>query len=118
MTRGEASKYADIGVAFYVTRRTNLGAITNNLAYYGLVRDGETLKYALEHTTDTTLGRDGAIKVGSQGTIDLAYYDLSREMDAWQIADVLLNKPHYFTEDYGYLFMPGDPKGPTTRNRL
>ncbi len=109
MQPDEAKKFADVGVSFYVTKNTTLKAITSNLAYYGLVKDENALNYALEHTKDTTPGNTDSVKVGSNGTIDLAYFGLSRNMDAWQIADALLNNPHPVGVEYGYLFMPGDP---------
>lgn len=109
MSPEEAKRFADIGVSFYVTKNTTLDGIIGNLAYYGLVRDEKTLRYALENTKDATPGKDGAIKVGRSGTIDLGYYGLSRNMDTWQIADALLNNPHPIGVEYNYLFMPGDP---------
>lgn len=109
MTPEEAKKFADIGVSFYVTKDTTLDGIIGNLAYYGLVRDEKSLRYALENTKDTTSGKEGSIKVGSNGTINLAYYELSRNMDTWQVADTLLNNPHPVGIEYGYVFMPGDP---------
>jgi hypothetical protein len=109
MTPEEAKKFADIGVSFYVTKNTTLDAIIGNLTYYGLVKDEKALRYALENTKDTSLGKDGAISVGRSGTIDLGYYGLSRNMDTWQIADALLNNPHPIGVEYNYLFMPGDP---------
>ncbi len=108
----EAKSNAENGVSFYVTKKTTLEGIIANLAYYGLVRDEKTLRYALENTKDTSPGKDGAIKVGKEGTIDLAYYGLSRSMDAWQIADALLNKPHPIGTEYNYIFMPGGPDIP------
>lgn len=109
MTPQEAKKFTDIGVSFYVTKDTTLDGIIGNLAYYGLVKDEKALRYALENTKDTTLGKDDAIKVGKNGTIDLGYYGLSRNMDTWQIADALLNNPHPIGTQYNYIFMPGDP---------
>lgn len=119
MKPNEAKKFADIGVSFYVDKSTTFNAIISNLAYYGLVRDENTLRYALEHTKDTTPGKEGAIKVEANGTIDLAYYELSRNMDTWQIANTLLNNPHPIGVEYNYLFMPGDPNskyGPRQEN--
>jgi hypothetical protein len=109
MTSREAKKFADIGVSFYVTKNTTLDGIIGNLVYYGLAKDEKTLRYALENTNDTLRGKNDAIKVGKKGTIDLAYYDLSRSMDAWQIANALLNNPHPAGAEYNYIFMPGDP---------
>jgi hypothetical protein len=114
----EAEKYADVGVSFYVRKDSTLDGIVGNLAYYGIVRDEGTLRYALKQTKDTVPGKDGAIKVDDDKTIDLAVYGLSRNMDTWQVADALLNKPHYVDlAIYTYLFMPGDPAdrtGPRT----
>jgi len=109
----EAKKYADIGVSFYVRKDSTLDGIVGNLAYYGIVRDENTLRYALEHTKDTVPGKEGAIKVG-KNSIDLAVYGLSRNMDTWQVADALLNKPHFVNlTEYTYMFMPGDPNDRT-----
>jgi hypothetical protein len=113
MSPEEAQKYANVGVSFYVTKNTTLDGIINNLTYYGLVRDEKALRYALEHTNDTTSGKTDAIKVGNRGSIDSGIYELSRNMDTWQIADTLLNKGQERGSDpYNYLFMPGDPNAP------
>lgn len=86
---------------------TTLEALLSNLEYYGLVRDKETLRYALEHSTDTVPGHANALKVGDN-TIDVwAYYRISENMTALEVADELLNKPTYFGfDEYNYLFMP------------
>lgn len=86
---------------------TTLEALLSNLEYYGLVRNKETLRYALEHSKDTVPGHANAIKVGDN-TIDVwAYYRISENMTAWEVADELLNKPTYFGfDEYNYLFMP------------
>ena len=90
-----------------VGNNNQLEAILSNLQYYGLVRDKEALRYALEHTTDTVPGKADALKVGNN-TIDIwSTYRISENMTAWQIADQLLNHPTYVAFDqYGYLFMP------------
>lgn len=113
MTNKEAEDAANKGVSFYVTKGTALNGIVGNLTYYGIVRDEKSLRYALEHTKDTMPGNNDAIKVGSN-TIDInAYYSLSRDMDTWQVADALLNKPHYLKDNpYNYIFMPGYPDAP------
>ncbi len=110
----EAKRYADVGVSFYVRKDSTLDGIVGNLAYYGIVRDEETLRYALKHTNDTAPGKEGAIKVDDERSIDLAAYGLSRNMDTWQVADALLNKPHFVNlTEYTYMFMPGDPNDRT-----
>lgn len=96
-------------VSFYVTEGTTLDAIISNLAYYGLVRKEDALRYALLNTKDTNGGKEDAIQVGNTGTIDKkAFYTISETMTAWEIADTLLNKPNFYGShgDYGYLFMP------------
>lgn len=95
--------------SFYVTKDSSLQGIIGNLTYYGFARNEKALQFALEHSQDKTLGNEGAIKVGSTGTIDIsAFYEVSENMTAWELADTLLNKPHYIDAqgDYGYLFMP------------
>lgn len=87
---------------------TTLQALVGNLAYYGFVRDEKTFQYALEHTTDTTPS-ENAIAVGEEGSIDRnAEYRISEDMNAWEIADILLNKPvgHFSYDEYRYFFMP------------
>lgn len=96
-------------VSFYVTKDNTLEAITGNLTYYGLARNEEALQYAIEQTEDKNGGKEGAIKVGNTGTIDInAFYTISENMTAWELADTLLNKPNFYGShgDYGYMFMP------------
>lgn len=79
-------------VKFRVDKQNTLIAVTGNLHYYGFVKDEEALKYALEHTRDTTPGKEGAIKVGNN-TIDTeTAYTISQTMSAWEIARILLNE--------------------------
>ena len=95
---------ADLRISTEVT----LDALIGNLFYYGFVRDEKAFRYALEHTKDTTPS-DKAIKVGKDGTIDTnAEYRISENMTAWEMADLLLNKPegHFSFDEYGYFFMP------------
>ncbi len=86
---------------------TTLEGLLSNLQYYGFVRDKETLRYALEYTTDTHTGKANPLKVG-ENTIDTwSYYRISEDMTAWEIADELLNHPTYFSfDEYNYMFMP------------
>ena len=82
-------------VQFKVSKENTLMAVTGNLAYYGLVKDGEALKYALLHTKDATPGNENSLRIG-QNTIDAeSIYEISPSMSAWQIADILLNKGKY-----------------------
>lgn len=96
-------------VDFRPGKDSTLEAIISNLHYYGFVRSETALKYALEHTADTTKGNSGALSVGKNGSIDImASYRISENMTAWEMADTLLNKSHYFgpSDEYGYMFMP------------
>lgn len=91
-----------------INTNVTLDALVGNLAYYGFVRDEKSLRYALEHTKDVTPS-DKAIVVDKNRTIDTnAEYRISEDMDTWQIADILLNRPsgHFPYDEYGYFFMP------------
>lgn len=88
---------------------STLEAIISNLQYYGFIRSEKALRYALENTKDTTAGNPGALYVGKNGSIDIvASYRISENMTAWELADTLLNKSHYFgpNDEYQYMFMP------------
>lgn len=95
-------------ISLRLTDKTTLQAVVGNLHYYGFIRDEKAFMYALGNTEDTVVGKANALKVGKNGTIDLAAsYRISENMDAWQIANELLNKPSYFAfDEYGYMFMP------------
>jgi len=96
-------------VDFRPGKGSTLEAIVSNLQYYGFIKSEKALMYALENTDDTTQGNAGALTVGKDGSIDIiASYRISENMTAWEIADTLLNKSHYFgpSDEYGYMFMP------------
>lgn len=96
-------------VDFRPGKGSTLEAIVSNLQYYGFIRSEKTLMYALENTKDKTQGNPGSLPVGKNGSIDIvASYRISENMTAWEIADTLLNKSHYFgpSDEYGYMFMP------------
>ncbi len=113
MTSLEASEIrskpgVDGTVDLRISTNTTLAGLISNLAYYGFVRDENSLRYALEHTKDVTPS-DKAIVVDKNRTIDTnAEYRISEDMDAWQIADILLNRPsgHFTFDEYNYFFMP------------
>jgi hypothetical protein len=91
-----------------ISTNVTLDGLIGNLYYYGFIRDEKSFLYALEHTKDTTQN-DKAIKVGKNGTIDTnAEYRISENMSAWELADLLLNKPagHFPYDEYNYFFMP------------
>jgi len=91
-----------------INTNVTLNALIGNLYYYGFIRDEKAFLYALEHTKDVTPGNN-PIVVDKNRTIDTnAEYRISEDMDAWQIADILLNRPsgHFSFDEYGYFFMP------------
>lgn len=96
-------------VDFRPGKGSTLEAIVSNLQYYGFIRSEKALMYALENTKDTTQGNSGSLSVGKNGSIDIvASYRISENMTAWELADTLLNKGHYFgpNDEYNYMFMP------------
>lgn len=96
-------------VDFRPGKGSTLEAIVSNLKYYGFIRSEKALMYALENTKDITQGNLGSLPVGKNGSIDIvASYRISENMTTWEIADILLNKSHYFgpNDEYGYMFMP------------
>lgn len=113
MTPQEASEIrnkpgVDGTVDLRINTNVTLDALVGNLYYYGFVKDEEAFRYALEKTEDFTPS-EASIKVGKNGTIDTnAEYRISENMSAWEIADILLNKPagHFSYDEYGYFFMP------------
>jgi hypothetical protein len=113
MTATEASEIrtrpgVDGNINLRINTVTTLDGLVGNLAYYGFVRDEKSFLYALEHTKDVTPGTN-AIIVDKTRTIDRnAEYRISENMDAWQIADILLNRPsgHFPFDEYNYFFMP------------
>lgn len=113
MTPEEASEIrnkpgVDGTVDLRISTNTTLEGLVGNLYYYGFIRHKDTFLYALENTKDNT-PNDKSIRVGKEGTIDInAEYRISENMTAWQIADILLNKPegHYSLDEYNYFFMP------------
>ena len=113
MTAEEAGKVRSPGngndekITLRLTQGTTLSALMSNLEYYGFVRDEKALEYALLHSVDKLPGRADALKIGSN-TVDIySSYRISEDMDAWEIADQLLNHPTYFAfDEYRYMFMP------------
>lgn len=96
-------------VDFRPGKGSTLDAIIGNLNYYGFIRSEKALRHALENSKDTTQGNPGTLSVGENGSIDIvASYRISENMTAWELADTLLNKGHYFGpgDEYGYMFMP------------
>lgn len=86
---------------------STIDALISNLKYYGFVRDEIALRYALEHSADNNPGKTYALKVGENTVDTFAYYRISENMSAWEIANELLNNPtHFAYDEYHYMFMP------------
>jgi cell division protein YceG involved in septum cleavage len=94
-------------VMLRLRENTTIEALISNLEYYGFVKNKESLRYALENSIDAYEGKQDALKVGDN-TVDIwAYYRISEDMTAWEIAEELLNNPTHFGYDqYNYMFMP------------
>ena len=96
-------------VDFRPGKGSTIDAIISNLNYYGFIRSEKALRYALENTEDKIQGNPGSLSVGKNGSVDIvASYRISENMTAWELADTLLNKGHYFgpNDEYKYMFMP------------
>lgn len=105
--RQARDRSADGTVMLRIRDTAMLEGLLSNLEYYGLVRDKEALRYALVNTEDTVPGHANPIEVGDNTIDTWAYYRISEDMSAWEIANILLNKPNYFAYDeYNYMFMP------------
>lgn len=91
----EAPRQKAPTIQYRIGREATLMGVVSNLHYYGFIKDEDAFKYALGHAEDATPGQEGAIKVG-KNTIDTqSVYEISQSMDAWQLADVLLNKGRF-----------------------
>lgn len=113
----EATEMASKGVNLRISKDTTLIGVTGNLYYYGFIDNEKSFTKLLETTTDTTPGRENAIKAGNN-TIDTnSSYYLNYQMTDKEIADTLLNKGRYSEKfnDYNYLFMPSGPEGSSKR---
>ena len=107
----EAKEMAADGVILRVSKDTTLMGIVGNLYAYGFINNEDSFNTLLETVSDTTPGKEGAIKAGNN-TIDIqSSYTINYNMSDEQIADTLLNKGKFeenFTR-YNYLFMPSKP---------
>lgn len=82
-------------IEYTIRKDTTLQAVIGDLHYFGFIKDEAAFRYALEHTKDTTQGKENALKIGNN-TIDIeTTYTISQSMTSWQIADILLNQGKY-----------------------
>lgn len=111
VSREEAKDMAKDGVILRVSKDTTLMGIVGNLYYYGFIDNEDSFNKLLKTASDTTPGKEGAIKAGNNSIDTQTSYYLNYSMSDEQIADTLLNKGQFeenFTR-YNYLFMPSDP---------
>lgn len=109
VSREEAKEMPTNGVILRVSKDTTLMGIVGNLYYYGFIDNEDSFNKSLENASDTTSGKEGAIKAGNNTIDTQTSYYLNYNMTNEQIADTLLNKGKFepnFTR-YNYLFMPG-----------
>jgi cell division protein YceG involved in septum cleavage len=111
-------------VQFRISKDNTLTAIVGNLHYYGFIRDENAFRYVLEHANDTNPGREGAIKIGGNTVDTQAMYEISQTMNAWQLADALLNKGTFSDCNHGCPpgafypeIMPGGDLAPTVEDK-
>ena len=93
--RFEAARTESQIFKFHIGKDSTLASIANNLHYFGFIRDENALTYAINHTQDTTLGREGAISIGNKTINTETDYSISQNMTAWEIASILLNKGEF-----------------------
>jgi len=111
-------------IGFTIKKDTTLMAVIGDLHYYGFIKDEGAFKYSLEHSKDSTPGKESALTIGGN-TIDReARYKISQSMTAWQIADVLLNQGELSTCDHGCPdsnfdpeLLPGGDLAPTLKEK-
>jgi len=120
----EAPRQEGSVIQYRIGKKATLMGVVGNLYYYGFIKDKDAFKYALEHTQDTNPGREGAIKVGSNTIDTQTTYKISQTMDAWELADVLLNKGKFDDCSHGCpgIFypelLPGGDLAPSANDRF
>ncbi len=120
----EAPRQNTKPIEFTIKKETTLEAIIGNLSYYGFIKDKDAFTYAIKSTMDSTSGRQNSIKIGNN-TIDReSRFIISQSMNAWQIADTLLNKGEYSPCNNGCSesifnpeLLPGGDLAPTLKEK-
>ncbi|MFH1706130.1 MAG: hypothetical protein ABH867_04470 [Patescibacteria group bacterium] len=101
----EAPKTAGEKVLMRTDKETTLQAIVSDLKYYGFIKSENALKFALRFAKDETSGDGNSIRIGNNTIDRQAVYLVSPDMNAWQLAKVLLNKGR--SEDCSHGCPPG-----------
>jgi putative hemolysin len=111
-------------IQYRIGKEATLMGVVSNLHYYGFIKDEDAFKYALGHAKDATPGQEDAIKIGSNTINTQTTYEISQTMDAWQLADVLLNKGRFDDCSHGCPGMfypellPGGDLAPSVNDRF
>jgi len=111
-------------IQYRIGKEATLMGVVSNLRYYGFIKDEDALRYALGHAQDATPGQEDAIKIGSNTINTQTTYEISQTMDAWQLADVLLNKGRFDDCSHGCPGMfypellPGGDLAPSVNDRF
>lgn len=120
----EAPRQEGSTIQYRIGKEATLMGVVSNLYYYGFIEDENAFKYALEHAQDTNPGREGAIKAGNNTIDTQTTYKISQAMDAWELADVLLNKGRFDDCSHGCPGMfypellPGGDLAPSVDDRF
>jgi len=111
-------------IQYRIGKEATLMGAVSNLHYYGFIKDEDAFKYALGHAQDATPGQEGAIRVGNNTINTQTTYEISQTMDAWELADVLLNKGRFDDCSHGCPGMfypellPGGDLAPSVNDRF
>ncbi|HUW22257.1 MAG TPA: hypothetical protein VMW41_06365 [Candidatus Bathyarchaeia archaeon] len=120
----EAPRQEAPTIQYRIGKEATLMGVISNLYYYGFIKDENTFKYALEHAQDTNPRREGAIKVGNNTIDTQTTYEISQTMDAWELANVLLNQGRFDDCSHGCPGMfypellPGGDLAPSVNDRF
>ena len=111
-------------IQYRIGKEATLMGVINNLHYYGFIKDEDAFEYALGHAKDATPGQGDAIRVDGNSINTQTTYEISQTMDAWQLADVLLNKGRFDDCSHGCPGMfypellPGGDIAPSVNDRF
>lgn len=122
----EAPRQNTQPIEFTISKDMTLEAVIGDLKYYDFIKDEGAFTFALEHTQDNTKGGTNYIQVGKGSkTIEReAFYTISQSMNAWELANVLLNQGETRTCNHGCPdsafipeLIPGGDLAPTVKER-
>lgn len=101
----EAPKSSAQKIQMMVGEDSTLQAIVGDLKYYGFIKNETVFKFALRFAKDETSDGENSIRIGNNTIDRQAIYLVSQDMNAWQLAKVLLNEGR--SEDCSHGCPPG-----------